>query len=231
MRSFAPLAAVHLVGNALLLWLGYYWLGLGETRAAALAWSALVALLLLTLACWLHGATFAYFADTRRLPLRRLPLLVAAVIVLLAVYWALAEWSDYSSQPAFRVASYLTMTFRKPVKPATVLSVFKLALWLVRWMAVPVLSLPVICGIATRHRSRKWWYWIATPLLLVCALWLPLKLMGWTPHAGSFAMQMFSFVVRLPIAYLLFVGAWLVLEFLTSGGSPRATQSSTVASP
>jgi hypothetical protein len=231
MRSLAPLAAVHLVGNALLLWLGYYWLGLGETRAATLAWSALVALLLLTLECWLHGATFAYFSGTRRLPLRRLPPLVAAVIVLLAVYWALAQWSDYSSQPAFKIASYLTMTFRKPVKPSTVLKVLNVALWLVRWMVVPVLALPILCSIATRHHSRKWWYWIATPVLLVCALLLPLRLMGWTPHAGSFAMQMLSFVVRLLIAYLLFVGAWLVLVFLTSGGSPRATQSSTVASP
>jgi len=231
MRSLAPLAATHLMGNALLLWLGYYWLGLGETRAATLAWSALVALLLLSLVCWLHGSTFAYFSDTRRLPLRRLPALVAAAITLLAVYWALARWSDYSSQPAFKIASYLTMTFRKPVKPATVLRVFNIVLWLVRWMAVPVLALPILCGIATRRHSRKWWYWIATPALLICALWLPLKLMGWTPLTGGFAMEMFSFVVRLPIAYLLFVGAWLVLVFLTSGGSPRATQSSTVASP
>jgi len=291
MRSLAPIAAVQLVGNALLLWLGYYWLGLGETRAATLAWSALVALLLLTLACWLHGATFAYFSGTRRLPLRRLPLLVAAAIVLLAVYWALAQWADYSSQPAFKIASYLTLTFRKPVKPATVLKVFNYALWLVRWMVVPALALPILCGIATpaarppateppateppatvlpatehpteppatqppatqphpaeppatephpteprpsgsgRRHARNWWYWIATPILLLCALWLPLKLMGWTPHAATFSMQMFSFVVRLLIAYLLFVGAWLALVFLTSGGSPRATQSSTVASP
>jgi hypothetical protein len=232
MRSLAPLAAAQLVGNALLLWLGYYWLGLGETRAATLAWSALVALLLLSLACWLHGATFAYFSlETRRLPLRRLPPLVAAVIVLLAVYWALAQWSDYSRQPAFKIASYLTMTFRKPVKPAAVLNVFNIALWLVRWMVVPALALPILCGIATRQHSRKWWYWIATPVLLVCALWLPLKLMGWTPLTGGFAMEMFSFVVRLLIAYLLFVGAWLALVFLTSGGSPRATQSSTAVSP
>src|ERR1022692_3196977 len=248
MRSLAPIAAVQLVGNALLLWLGYYWLGLGETRAAPLAWSALVALLLLTLACWLHGATFAYFSGTRRLPLRRLPLLVAAVIVLLAVYWALARWSNFSSRPSLKPPSSLIMPSRKPVKPATVLNVFKLALWLVRWMVVPALALPILCGIATntprppaapeqrpsgsgRRPARNWWYWIATPILLVCALWLPLKLMGWTPHAGSFGMQMFSFVVRLLIAYLLFVGAWLVLAFLTSGGSPRATQSNTVASP
>ena len=112
MRSLAPLAAIHLAGNALLLWLGYYWLGLGETRAATLLWSALVALLLLSLASWLHGATFAYFAaDPRRLTaafrtsLRRLGPLVAAAIVVLAIYLLLAAWAAYSPRPAFKIAS------------------------------------------------------------------------------------------------------------------------------
>src|SRR5438552_2499740 len=36
------LAVIHLVGNGLLLWLGYYWLGIGESRASALIWSAAV---------------------------------------------------------------------------------------------------------------------------------------------------------------------------------------------
>ena len=231
MRALAPLAAVHLAGNALLLWLGYYWLGLGETRAATLAWSALMALLLLTLVCWLEGATFAYFSDKRLLQLRRLPSFMALAVGLLAVYWALTQWSDYSSQPAFKVASYLTMTFRKPVKPAPILRLFNLVLWLVRWMVVPALALPIFCGIAAHRHARRWWHWIATPVLLVCAFWLPLRLMGWKPLTGSFAMEMFSFVARLLVAYLLFVGAWLVLVFLTSRGSPRATQSSTAVSP
>lgn len=244
MRSLAPLAAIHLAGNALLLWLGYYWLGLGETRAATLLWSALVALLLLSLASWLHGATFAYFAaDPRRLTaafrtsLRRLGPLVAAAIVVLAIYLLLAAWAAYSPRPAFKIASYLTLTFRKPVKPASVLAVLNAALWLIRWMVVPVVLLPILSGIATQGwrgaapRSRKPVYWVETPVLLVCALWIPLQLMGWAPHVGGFGMEMFSFVVRLIAAYLLFVGAWLALTFLTSGGNPRVTQSSTAVSP
>src|ERR1039458_3998714 len=53
-------------------------------------------------------------------------------------------------------------------------------------------------------KKHNWCFWIETPGLLVCALWLPLKLMGWTPQAFSFGIQMFSFVVLLPTAYLLF---------------------------
>ena len=73
-------------------------------------------------------------------------------------------------------------------------------------------------------------YWIEVPLLLLTAL-IPLKLLGWVPHVNSFGMETASFVLRAAFAYLLWGAAWLVLAFVTSGGSPRFTQSSTVVSP
>ena len=243
MRKLAPIVATNAVANALLLWLGYYWLGLGETRAATLAWSALVALVAIALECWLLGATLAFFGGKRglgealRTALRRLAPLVAAAILLLAVYAALGALADYSSQPAFKIASFLTLTFKKPVKPASMQKVLDILLWLVRWMVVPALALPMVSAIASdgwrgmRLRMRRWWYWIATPVLLVCSLWAPIRLMGWTPVTSGFGLEMVSFVIRLLIAYLLFVGSWMTLEFLTSGGRPRATQPSTVVSP
>ncbi len=232
------LVIVHLVGNALLLWLGYYWLGVGEGSGPALLWSALVALLLLSLECCLHGATLAYFARAAVLPreilviLRRLGQFMAATLILLAVYFLLTRWADYSAQPAFKIASWLTLTFRKPVRPPAILAILNAALWLMRWMILPVVALPALSRIATgRWPARKMLYWIEVPILLLCAVWLPLKLMGWIPTVDGFALQMFSFVVRALVAYLLFVGAWLALEFLTSGGKPRSTQPSTVALP
>ncbi|HTQ53037.1 MAG TPA: hypothetical protein VMI94_01175 [Bryobacteraceae bacterium] len=233
------LVAIHLAGNALLLWLGYYWLGIGESRGTALAWSALVALTGLLLACHLHGATLAYFAmDKRRLSsafrtvTRRLALLTTAVLGLLVIYLLLAQWAVYSAKPAFRIASWLTLTFRRPVKPAAVQSVLDGGLWLVRWVAVPVIALPLLSGIVTgRRRGRSLLYWVEVPILLVCGLWLPLKLIAWVPQVSGFGLQMFSLAVRLAIAYLLFVAEWLALEFITSGGRPRVTQPSTAASP
>src|ERR1700685_3707125 len=95
-RSTASLAALHLVGNALLLWLGYYWLGLGESDAAHLAWNAIVIVLFTLGALWLHGTalvlfnreTETRFAAAARIALRHLaPLFViaagAAVVYLL----------------------------------------------------------------------------------------------------------------------------------------------------
>jgi hypothetical protein len=61
MRRSAPLAIIHLVGNALILWLGYYWLGISESDGAHLAWSALVLVLFVVSALWLHGTALAMF--------------------------------------------------------------------------------------------------------------------------------------------------------------------------
>ena len=57
------LCLLHLAANALLLWLGYEWLGVAESTRLRLALSAVDALAILALVCWLHGATFAYFRD------------------------------------------------------------------------------------------------------------------------------------------------------------------------
>ena len=231
-RRIRLLAAVHLVGNALLLWLGYYWLGIGESRALTLAWSVTVALVLLCAACWLHGATFTYFREgpsAFRTTLRRLLPVVVAAVAVLVVYALLSKWQEYSSRPAFGIASWLTLKLRKPVKPASVLRAFNAALWLVRWIVVPVFVMPLVADIASLGWSgarafgrlaKSWRYWIATPVLLVCALWLPFRILGWVPQVGGFGVEMASFVVRILAAYLLFTAAWLLLAFLTSRGKP-----------
>jgi hypothetical protein len=230
------LIALHLAGNALLLLLLYYWLGVGETRASTLLWSAFLALVLVAAACWLHAAAFAYFRGAElpkafRQALRNLlPMLAAAALI--AILYAFVAWAaSNSGQPAFEIASYFTLKLRKPVKPNAILLVFAAGFWLVRWMVLPVFVLPLLSGVSSRgwagfgevgRMSRAWPFWIAAPVLLVCAFWLPLRLVGWAPHLTSFALEMTSFVVRLPIAYLLFIGSWLLLAFFTSGGKLRA---------
>ena len=72
---------------------------------------------------------------------------------------------------------------------------------------------------------------LAVPALLLCAFRLPLALMAWVPSVGGFWLEMLSFTVRCAAAYLLFVGAWLLLVFLTSSGKPAVTQPKTAVSP
>jgi len=247
MRSFRLLAVMHFGANAVLLWLGYYWLGIGESRMSALAWSALVALALLCLTCSTYGALFAFFRTDQPRAMRAwwtavrhlLPLIVAAAGVAL-VYFLLGLWADYSKEPALEITSFLTMTLRKPVKPSGVEQIFNGVLWLIEWVAIPVLLLPMIAAIASDGWSgfraagssvKKWLYWIEAPVLLLCAVWLPMKLLSWVPSMSGFRMEVVSFALRVLAAYLLFVAGWLVLAFVTSGGKPRLTQPSTVVSP
>ncbi len=242
-RKGMQLLAVQFVGNALILGLGYYWLGVGESRAATLTWSATLALLLLCLACCLHGGLLAFFREApfpARTIVRHLAPFLLGVLVVGAVYWGLARWEEYSGTPALTIASWLTLKVRKPVKPAAVLRVFHFVLMLVRWVAIPVFVLPMFSGIAAcgwggfaefgrLRRSRV--YWIATPLLLVCALAVPWRLIAWVPHASSFALEMTSFILRAALAYFLFLCSWIFLASLTSAGKPAPIQVKTAVSP
>ncbi|HMD71052.1 MAG TPA: hypothetical protein VKF41_06890 [Bryobacteraceae bacterium] len=230
MRSTGLFAGIHLAGNALLLWLGYYWLGLGEARAGALLWSLAVAALVVCGACWLYGAGFAFFVQHRigaafRAALRRLAPLVAAAIGVVVVYALLMQTRDAMDNPGFRLASWLTLHLRRPVKPATVQAVFHGVFWVLRWIVAPVLILPIGPAIVSRgwagfgavaSRCRVWLYWLEAPALLLAAVWAPLKLVGWAPHMSSFGGEMTSFVVRAAVAYLLFAAGWLGLAFVTA---------------
>ena len=239
----------HFVGNALLLWLGYYWLGVGESTTTRLLWSGILAVIMICGALWLHGAGFAYFRfpdrsaarPAFRAALAHLPALFLIAIVALLIYGALAWWGDYSTQPALKMASYLTLKTRKPVKPASVQAVFNGVLWVMRWLVVPVILLPLGSAIASkgwhglrgesRGVRRRPLYWIEVIGLLLVGIWVPLKLIVWVPGLSSFGLQMVSFVLRLLIAYLLFTAALLSLEFFSSGGRPRVSQARTASAP
>ena len=247
-RALGRLTIAHLLVNAVLLTAGYFWLGIGENRGLSILLSALFALLLLAAACWTYGATFAFFGSAERgkvsaawrTAARNVPALGAAAVGIAIVYWLLSLWQDYSSNPAFTLASFLTLTFRKPVTPASALKVFDAVLAVVRWGVLPAALLPMLAAISTRgwsgfaaigRRMRRWWFWIAAPLLVLCALWVPLELLDWRPRMSNFAMETVSFVLRAMLAYLLFGVGWLVLAFATWAGKPRLTQSNTAVSP
>jgi hypothetical protein len=246
--SFQRLALLHLLVNAILLWLGYYWLGVGESKISMVAWSAYLIVVILGLGCCAYGASLAYFRAEENLTApaawkmawgNLIPLAFTAVI-LAWIYWMLGRWANYSGTPAFTIASYLTLKLRHPVKPESVRRIFDSALWVARWAVVPVLFLPAVSAMAVRGwtgvreigaQTCRWVYWIQAPVLLLCALWVPLKLLKWVPITSQFSLEMVSFTVRALVAYLLFTGAWWMLAFVTSAGRPRLTQSVTVDAP
>ena len=247
-RTTRNLCLLHLPANAVLLWLAYEWLSMGESTTQRLVASAVAALTIVTLAAWLHGATFASFRlgaepgvrASFRTVLRNLPPLLAVVLAAVAIYAFLAWWEGYSATPSNKLASWLTLTFRKPVQPATVWRYFNAVLWIVRWVLLPADLLPLFSGVASRGwrgfnefgwRRYSRLYRLEVPLLVLSALWLPFQLVNWVPKVSGFGMEMFSLVLRIGVGYLLFVGAALLLAFLTSRGKPAASQLKTAVSP
>ncbi|MGA7235709.1 MAG: hypothetical protein WBY44_08520 [Bryobacteraceae bacterium] len=229
------LAAIQLVGNAAALLLGYYWLSIGEARAGLLVWSATVALFTAALFLWIHAAGLSYGLSSDapyRAALRRLPVLLIAAIVTLLLYVVLGKLQDACADPSFRFASWMTLKLRKPIKPAAVLGVVSAIFWLIRWIVLPNVFLPLIRAAATWRRppglrgGPVWTQRLLTPPLLLAALWLPFRILHWRPLMSNFPLEMASFILRAAIAYLLFTAGLLALE-----GMPLFTQRNKAASP
>jgi hypothetical protein len=56
---------------------------------------------------------------------------------------------------------------------------------------------------------RRWKYWAACVALPIVMIYLPLRLMLWTPQVEGFAAQTASMLLRFAIAFALSAGAWL----------------------
>jgi len=248
-KSVLPLWILHLVGNALLLWLGYYWLGTSESDTAHLLWSALLLIGGVCAVLWIHGTALVFFdrdqedgfARALRTAGRNLLPLLAVAFFAAIVYGLLAYVYDKFEHNAFLIGSYATMRTRKPVAPQRVLHWYHVLIWILRWLVVPVFLFPLTAAVArvgwsgfrlhSFGRSRSILYWAEVCLLLLLAIAVPLRLMNWIPAFSKFAMQMASLLGRMGLGYLLFVAALLAIEFLTSRGKPRLSQPNTVASP
>src|SRR5204862_3463191 len=107
------------------------------------------------------------------------------------------------------------LKLRKPVRPATLITVVKWIVRLFEWVVVPALLLPIIWK--PRFR-RTIGYWLACPLLLLIAFYVPYKLVNWVPRVKGLPLETFSFSLRFLTAYLLGVTAWLVLVSISSVG-------------
>jgi hypothetical protein len=231
-KSTRALCILHFLGNAILLWLAYEWLSIPESSMMRLTESILLAAVLMIAALWLHGSALAHFASEDRSKLR--PALGAALkhlfalfvlsLFVVVIYMALVGWDS----------SMETTT-------GTLKTVSDVALWLLRWLILPVLLLPLAANVATKgfrgytpaawRVSKRFIYWIEVVVLLLAGIWVPLKIVTWVPKLDGFALQFTSVLVRFFVAYLLFVVAWLLLESFTSGGKPRTSQAMTASAP
>jgi hypothetical protein len=97
------------------------------------------------------------------------------------------------------------------------IALFALAIWASlkapgwTWMLPAILLLQLALPLKSQGRAR---FLLDTALLVGAGVYLPYKLIGWHPQLSGLAMQTASLAVRFLLAYLLAVGAWLILASL-----------------
>jgi len=128
---------------------------------------------------------------------------------------AIGEMDGGKRSAAFQLASWLTLKLRKPVKPATIRAIFHAGFWIVQWIVLPVLLLPLAAGLAahgwrgwrTVAVRRPWRFWIAVTGAGGVGVLAAASDLGWRPHVCGFGVENGQFCGAAGIAYLLFCGA------------------------
>ena len=218
---------IQLIGNALLFWCAFVWLGIRDSRTSQLIETALLGLLILIPWLWLQDGTMAYCGDRSqglwgafRRGAKTLAVFSAIVIAFVLLCWALGKLEAPLTTAGQRTASWLTFHLRKPIKPATWVRSYTAILWGVRWIVLPVLLLPVAAGTAMHgasgiKRGSRRVFWLQYLLALLIGSYLPTLLTHWVPRFSGTTAQFLSFVVRFGIAYVLMVTTWLAVAFFS----------------
>lgn len=226
---------LHLIANAALLLLAYLFLVLPDRTGLQVFGSAFVAALVILALLWLHGSTFAYFGDLhssekgshfreslRAFP-RRLPAALLWLLVLILILWLwmrLDPWL-YSISGLVRQKSSL---LRKMFSPRAMDHIIHFKLFLVWAFILPITFLPLFAAISRRgfagwagygwravlRAIKNWRWWLAYFILFHLADWFPLKLAHWVPNASTLGAEAISLGLRLTLAYLMAITAWLL---------------------
>jgi hypothetical protein len=215
------LLGAHLAGNALLLWAVYALLGMGDQTVWQLVISALLAVVVLFAAMWLHGTALAAFHGVGQapgLPLRRLPKLLPWVL-LAAALLAVAVWlAGYGPRVTVYLSSRFTLWLLTPVSPQKVDWIFPALLrsvCLIGWLALlPLASQAAGGGFSGRQAlqiAASGRYWLACAVVVLAGIYLPGRLIWWVLPVQGLLLETLSMLVRFSLAYALAIAAWLTL--------------------
>lgn len=216
---------IQAVGNALLFWCAFTWLGIRDSRGWQLAETAVFGVVIAALWLWLQNGTFVYCGNRPlglwkafHTSLKTLAVFAAVVIAFVVMVWALGRLEDPLMRAGQRTTSWLTFHLRKPVKPTTWAQSYLAILWGVRWIVLPALVLPIAAAAARKGWHGMWRrgprvFWLEYLIMLVLGFYLPVVLVGWVPKLTGTAPQVLSFVLRMGVAYGLVITAWLATAF------------------
>jgi hypothetical protein len=219
---------IQALGNALLFWLAFTWLGIRDSKTWQLAETAGLGLLIVLPWLWLQDGTLSYCGDRSqglwgafRRSAKTISIFTAVFLTFVLLLWALGKLEEPLYNAGQRTASWLTFHLRKPIKPATWAAAYVAVLWGLRWIVLPLLVLPVAAGVAVQGARGMWRraprvLWLQYLAALLIGFYLPMRLIHWVPKLSETSAQVMSFTLRFGIAYVLMITAWLAVAFFSA---------------
>jgi hypothetical protein len=227
---------LNLLGNAVLLVAVYLWLTLPDAHGWQVAASGLLAIIVIIFGVWLRTGTFAYFrvADFReqagvwrafRHAMWHMVALFLWAALVTAVALLLIRCRKFA--PQFGVWFWQkSPSFLRFGTPRQVFHVADWLLWLLLWVVVPIVWLPIATTVAAfgfrlrrMMRSlrvlRRVSYWLWFGGLMLAGAYIPYKLVWWIPGLSDLRKQAGSAGLRFLGAYVVLISAFVALLLVT----------------
>ncbi len=230
---------LNLVANAVALAAWYYWLLIPDAHGWQVAWSAVLAVLVIFLVVWLRAGTLAWFrvAEFRnqrtigaafRRGLRHIVPLAVWFALGVLVGWLLLSVGNYT--PQFSV--WIRQKVNAGPAPRNVMHGTDWLLFVLLWIVLPALWLPVATTIAASGFSgthirrsfrvlRQPLYWISLCLLIALGAWVPYKLVAWVPDVTTLRRQVWSAGLRFAGAYIILITVFIGLVWMVGERTDR----------
>jgi hypothetical protein len=230
----ARLWLLNFITNAAALAAWYLWLLFPDAHGWQVAGSVLVAVTIVVLMLWVRAGTLAYCRVTAfresgavwrafRQSLRHLVALALWGIVLLALVCWLVWLRRYPPQFGVWLWQQLPGMLRV-ASPHQLMHGADWLLWILIWVIVPAVWLPIATNIAAAGFGQRLvyslrvlkrpMYWLWFCLLMGVGVYVPYKLIWWIPAIDNFRKQAWSVGLRFSAAYVIVITAWIALAWM-----------------
>jgi hypothetical protein len=228
---------IQFIANPILFGLFAGWLLIPAAHTWQLALNALLAIVIVVAVVVVHAGTMNYFSDTNRIEnpelagafLRAMSHIVA-IGVCAAVFYVLWNLLDKADPYQFQLPPYIRSIFpvslRRHFSLESLEAIFQWTIFAVRWIVIPGVVLPFLVRTADlgfrgfsgsgfsewRKAIASVSYWLVLAGAVLAGVLATQKIMNWTPdfRTSSLRHESISFAVRLPLAYLLGLFAWML---------------------
>jgi len=241
---------IQFVANPILFGLFAGWLLIPVARTWQVILNALLAIVIVIAVVAVHAGTMNYFSDTSRsenpelagafLRATRHIVAIGVCAAIFYLFWNFLDKADsYQFQLPAYIRSILPVSIRRHLSLGLLQTTFEWMIFTARWIVLPGLVLPFLVRMADlgfsgfgRSGFSAWRkamssasYWLVLAGAVLVGVLATQKVMNWTPdfRTSTLRHESISLALRLPLAYLLGLFAWMLTCSLLGrlGGGQR----------